>query len=122
MLRKFYFAIVSLQLAVGSWQCFAQQVTIKGKVDQTYLAETGTIYTYTYDDYISYKEKELTNSTMDPKGNFNLNFLVSRTTYVFLMVDNARAEMVVEPNKTYDINFLAKDSDAVKTLSVAVPV
>lgn len=38
------------------------------------------------------------------------------------MVDNAKAEMVIEPNKTYEVNFLAKDSDAVNTLSIAVPV
>ena len=38
------------------------------------------------------------------------------------MVDNAKAEMVAEPDHTYNINFLAKDSDAVNTLSIAVPV
>ena len=122
MLRKFYFAIVSLQLAVGSWQCFAQQVTIKGKADISYLSATDSIFAYTYDDYISYKEKELAKSLIDAKGNFNLSFSIPNPIYVFLLVDNAKAELVVEPNKTYDINFLAKDSNAVHTLSVAVPV
>ena len=105
-----------------SYFCLSQDVTIKGKADPTYLSETNTIYAFTYDDYISYKEKELANSTLDPKGNFNLNFSVSQPTYIFLMIDNARADMVVEPGKTYNINFLKKDSDAVNTLSVSVPV
>ncbi len=99
-----------------------QNVIIKGKVDSSYLSATNTIYAYTYDDYISYKEKELTSSKLDDKGNFNLSFPASSTSYVFLMVDNAKAEMVVEPNKTYEINFLAKDSNTVNTLSIAVSV
>ncbi len=99
-----------------------QNVTIKGKVDSSYLSATNTIYAYTYDDYISYKEKELASSKLDEKGNFNLSFPASSTTYIFLMVDNAKAEMVVEPNKTYEINFLAKDSNTVNTLSIAVSV
>lgn len=102
--------------------CFSQIVTIKGKADSIYLSSANRIYAYTHDDYISYREKELSNSTIDAKGNFNLSFFVSTPTYIFLMVDNAKAEMVTEPNKTYEINFLAKDSDAVNTLSMAVPV
>ncbi|MDO8628070.1 MAG: TlpA disulfide reductase family protein [Candidatus Diapherotrites archaeon] len=101
---------------------FSQNIIIKGKIDTTYLSSANTIYVFTYEDYISYKEKELANSKFDEKGNFNLSFSVSVPTYIFLMVDNAKAEMVAEPDKMYDINFLAKDSDAVNTLSVAVPV
>src|ERR1035437_3423377 len=102
--------------------CFGQTVTIKGKADTSYLSAAKLIYAYTYDDYISYKEKGLASSAMDAKGNFNLSFPVSRPTYVYLIINNAKAEMVVEPNKSYDLNFLAKDSDAVNTLSIAVPV
>jgi len=102
--------------------CLSQNVIIKGKADTTYLSSANTIYVYTHDDCISYREKELANSKLDEKGNFNLSFPVSSTTYIYLMVDNAKAEMVVESNKSYEINFLAKDSDAVNTLSLAVPV
>ncbi|HEY4800256.1 MAG TPA: TlpA disulfide reductase family protein, partial [Bacteroidia bacterium] len=77
---------------------------------------------YRYDDYISYREKKLATSSLDAKGNFNLSFPATRTTSIFLMIDNAKAEMTVEPGKTYDIHFFAKDSDAVNTLSLAVPV
>lgn len=101
--------------------CFSQEVILKGKADSTYLSLANSIYAYTYDDYISYREKELSSSKLDEKGNFVLSFRVSSTTYIYLMIDNAKAEMVVEPNKTYDIIFLAKDSDAVNTLSIAVP-
>ncbi|TAL57808.1 MAG: TlpA family protein disulfide reductase [Bacteroidetes bacterium] len=97
-------------------------VTIKGKTDSTYLFEAGTIYAYTYDDHISYREKELSKSLLDAKGNFSLNFSVSETTDIFLIVDNAKAEMVVEPDKTYNIIFSAKDSNAVNTLSSTNPV
>ncbi|MEK6616345.1 MAG: TlpA disulfide reductase family protein [Bacteroidota bacterium] len=105
-----------------SYICHSQNVIIKGKADTSYLSSANTIYAYTHDDYISYREKELANSTIDAKGNFNLSFSVSTPTYIFLIVDNAKAEMVAEPNKTYNINFLAKDSDAVNTLSIAVHV
>ncbi|MBI4929990.1 MAG: TlpA family protein disulfide reductase [Bacteroidetes bacterium] len=101
--------------------CLSQTVTIKGKADSSYLSSANTIDAYTYDDYISYREKELASSKLDEKGNFILSFSISEPTYIYLMVDNAKAEMVCEPNKTYDITFLTKDSDAVNTLSIAVP-
>jgi thiol-disulfide isomerase/thioredoxin len=102
--------------------CFAQNVTIKGKVDKSYLSLADSIHASTYDDYISFKEKSLANGQFARTGNFYLNFPVSQTTYIFLTVDNAKAELIVEPGKTYDINFLAKDSDAVNMLSTAIPV
>lgn len=99
-----------------------QHVTIKGKVDSSYLSQTNHIYAYTYDDYISFREKELAKSALDAAGNFNLTFPVPHTTQLFLMVDNAKSEMVVEPGKEYIISFLPKDSDAVNTLSGTNPV
>ena len=102
--------------------CLGQTVTISGKVDSTYLSQTNSIYAYAYDDYISYKEKELATSQLDAQGNFNLSFTVSQATYIFLIVDNAKAEMVVEPGKQYSISILGKDSDAVNTLSNKNPV
>jgi len=116
--KYFYFLILNLSFLF----CQGQPVTIKGKADTSYLSEANKIYAFTYDDYISYKEKELASSTIDSKGNFNLSFSIPFPAYVFLMIDNAKAEMIAEPNKTYDINFRAKDSDAVNTLSIAVPV
>lgn len=117
---RFYFIfllVIGYRLSVIS-----QNVTIKGKADTSYLSSANMIYAYTHDDYISYREKELANCKLDDKGNFNLSFSVSSTAYIYLTVDNAKAEMVCEPNKTYDVIFLAKDSDAVNTLSIAVPV
>ena len=97
-----------------------QTTIIKGKADSNYLSSANTIYAYTYNDYISYKEKELANCKFDEKGNFNLSFPNAKTNYVFLAIDNAKAEIVCEPGKTYEVNFLAKDSDAVNTLSGTV--
>ncbi len=115
---KFTFIIFNFSFFI----CYSQSVTITGKADTSYLAEINKIYAFTYEDFISYKEKELANSAIDAKGNFNLHFSASQATYIYLMVDNAKAEMVVEPNKKYDINFRAKDSDAVNTLSIPVSV
>jgi len=100
----------------------SQTVIIKGKADTNYLSFANTIYAYTYDDFISFREKELAKSKLDEKGNFNLSFPASAPIYVFLTIDNAKAEMICEPNKTYDIAFLAKDSNSANTLSIAVPV
>jgi thiol-disulfide isomerase/thioredoxin len=102
--------------------CHSQNVTIKGKVDASYLSDAVSIYAYTYDDYISYREKELANGPIDAKGNFSLSVPVSGTTYVFLTVDNAKAELIVEPDKIYDIDFSAKDPGAVNMLGMSVPV
>jgi len=97
-------------------------VTVKGKADRSYLPETNALSAFTYDDYVSYKEKELATSVIDASGNFSLSFPVTKTTPVFLTADNARAELVVEPGKTYDIGLLAKDSGAVNMLGMTVPV
>ena len=109
-------------LLVFSGACYCQNVTITGKADSSYLTSANTVYAYCYDDLISYSEKELGNTKLDTKGHFNLSFQIPATTNLFLMIDNARAEMVVEPGKTYEIILLAKDSDAINTLSIAVPV
>lgn len=97
-------------------------VTIKGQVDSSYLSETGSIYAYTYEDHISFREKEIARSMLDEKGNFNLSFTVSEPVYLFLTVDNARAEMVTEPGKSYEIRIFAKDSNAITALSAVNPV
>lgn len=103
--------------------CHSQNVFIKGKADSGYLSVASSIYAYTYDDYISYREKELAKGSLDAKGNFNLSFSVTQPTYIFLTVDDAKAEMVVEPGKAYILNFLAKDSDAVSnSLGSTIPV
>lgn len=120
-----YFVIFLLAASYQS-SVIGQNVIIKGKADTSYVAHAGmissTIYAYTYDDYISYREKELGNSPIDTKGNFNISLKISEPTYIFLMIENAKAEMIAEPNKTYEIHILSKDSDAVHTLSAPVAV
>lgn len=115
----FLFAIFHVPCSIGH----SQNVFIKGKTDSSYLSVASSIYAYTYDDYISYREKELAKGSLDAKGNFNLSFSVTQPTYIFLTVDDAKAEMVVEPGKTYILNFLAKEPDAVSSsLGAMVPV
>ena len=122
MVFRYYIVLLLSICHLPSAICHAQNVTVKGKADPSYLSEANTIYALTYDDYISYKEKELANSKIDASGNFNLNFPVTQTIHIFLTVDNAKAELIVEPGKTYDINFSARDSDAVNMLGMTVPV
>ncbi len=100
----------------------AQTVTIQGNVDSSYFADSATIYAYTYYEYTAYKEKELSHCLVDSKGNFSLNFSIKVPTFVFLILDNAKAEMIAEPNKNYQISFLARDSNSVRTLSTLNPV
>ncbi len=100
---------------------FSQNVIIKGNADSSYLSAARSIYAYTDEDFISYKEKELSSGLLDAKGNFTMNFSINAPTYIYLVVDNAKAEMICEPNKTYEIKFLPKDSDAVNTLSFSIP-
>ena len=120
---------ILLLFASGFWildSGFSQNVTINGKADTSYIAHAGmlssTIFAFTYDDYISYKEKELGSSPIDEKGNFSISLKISEPTYLFLMIENAKAEMIAEPNKTYQIQILPKDSDAVQTLSAPIAV
>jgi thiol-disulfide isomerase/thioredoxin len=112
------FLLFSFSFLIGQ----SQNVTIKGKVDRSYLSLTDSIYAYTYEDYISYAEKELAKCKLDSAGNFSLHFSALQPTYLFLLADNAKAEIVCEPGKAYDISFLPKDSNAVNTLSITIPV
>jgi thiol-disulfide isomerase/thioredoxin len=100
----------------------AQNVIIKGKVDSSYLSLADTLYAHTYHDFISYEEKELGKCRVDEKGNFSISFSVLEPTYVFLTADNAQAEIICEPGKIYDVTYLPKDSNAMNTLSLSIPV
>jgi len=102
--------------------CIAQTVSITGTVDANYLSSVNSIQVLKFKDFISFQEEELAQSPLSNKGAFSLSFSVSQPTHIALLVDNAKAEMVVEPGKTYDINFFAKEADAVNTLSLSVPV
>lgn len=116
------FAICHLPFCI----CHSQNASIKGKVDKSYLAELAppenNIYAFTYDDYITFTEKELAFTPIDEKGNFNFNFSLTTPTYIFLTIENAKAEMVVEPGKNYEVEILPKDTNAVHTLSAYVSV
>lgn len=107
---------------IGSIIGYGQEIQIKGKVDSSYFAEDTAIYLFTYDDFISYQEKQLAVSGFDKKGNFNLTFFSATVLPVFLTVGNAKAEMIAEPGKIYEVIFLGKDSDVANTFSMSVPV
>lgn len=95
----------------------AQNVVIKGKADKS--ASGGwnkTLTAFAYDDYISKHERELASSKVDDKGKFELKFSVEKTIYIFLIVGNCRTELYCEPNTTYEIGLLPKDSNAVQTI------
>lgn len=121
-MKKQVSCFISLIFILTATKKYAQEIHIKGKADSSYHAEDTVIYLFTYDDFISYHEKQLAACRFDKKGNFNITFSSATTLPVFLTIGNAKAEMIAEPGRTYEVNFLGKDTDAVNTFSMAVPV
>lgn len=95
---KLHFLIITFCFC--SLFAFAQKVNIKG-IAKTY--EYNDIYAYSYSDYISNKLKELTFSTIDSVGNFELQFLTKEITFITLKINKYTTSLYVEPGKTYEV-------------------
>ena len=77
-----------------------EQVVIKGNAPE-YIGQTLTFLTFS--DQITYKEKELCNSTVNTEGNFQCSFNSGKVQYVFLHLGVYEAFIFVEPGKEYQI-------------------
>ena len=89
---------------LSSW---SQVTIIKGKA---FGYESRKVIAYTYDDFISFTERELGDATVDDSSNFDLRFKVKDTQHIFLKLDQQKASMYCEPGKTYFVRFHPKDS------------
>jgi peroxiredoxin len=86
---------------------FAQQVNITG-AGKSYANKT--IGVWVNNDFVSNKQKEITNSAIDSAGNFELNFINKEINYITLKIDKNIASMYVEPDKNYEVILLPPDS------------
>lgn len=100
----------------------AQTTTVRGSVDSSFLSESKRIRAFIYEDLITYAEKDLAAAGLSDKGGFELSFDVKEPLRIFLEVDNARAEMIAEPGKNYEVLVLPRDSQAVNVMGIPVPV
>ncbi len=98
----------------------AQTVVIKGTADKSYYNKTITAFTYS--DYVSKHELELSSSAIDDSGKFELKFSTEKTIYVFLIANGCRAEIYCEPNRIYETSMMPKDKKAIETVGNEVPV
>ncbi|MFH1321116.1 MAG: TlpA disulfide reductase family protein [Bacteroidota bacterium] len=98
--------------------CFAQNITIKGK---TTGYEGEEISVIVYDDYLAFTEKELAASKIDDEGNFELIFppphkllrkdSIPYTTYAKIRIDETDKTLYIEPGLIYEIIFPHYNAD-----------
>lgn len=60
---------------------------------------------YIYDDYLTYTEKELSETRVGLDGKFELWFTVTETQYAFIRIDNEIMDIYVEKDKKYKLDF-----------------
>lgn len=104
---KYHNNIFILLLFLFEYSAIAQSVRIAGKAN-TY--EGKEISAFFYDDLISFREKKIGSATINDNGAFELNFNTNTIKYVFLKIENRKADLYVEPFSTYEVIFLPKDS------------
>jgi len=83
------------------------QTTIKGEAKSYKTKEISAVV---YEDYITNTEKILNTSTVNDSGYFQLQFNLDKITNVVLKSENAKADLFVEPGKTYDVILFPKDT------------
>lgn len=100
--------ILALLLSIP---CFllAQEpnVSIKGKASYYAKKELGI---WVNADLITNTRKQLTFTTIDSAGNFELGFATNCIRYITLKIDKSIASMYIEPNANYEIIIQAPDS------------
>ncbi len=60
---------------------------------------------YVYDDYLTYTEKELSETRVGLDGKFELWFTIAETQYAFIRIDNEIMDIYVEKDKKYKLDF-----------------
>lgn len=92
--------LVVFAFILGSNVLFAQNVSLHG-VAPEYAGEEFVFYTF--DDQITFKEKELCRVLVSENGEFRCIFSVEKTMYVFMHLGVYEAFVFVEPEKNYSI-------------------
>lgn len=87
---------------------FGETVTIKGKAKG---ANGKKIRWYHYEDLITFTENKLTEATINEDSEFILETSVSETQIAILKIGFFKSTLVIEPGKTYIINFKPYDYD-----------
>jgi len=60
---------------------------------------------YTWSDQVTYMNKKLAAGTINEEGDFNLIVELAATTQAFFYIGNIRADIILEPGKSYEIQF-----------------
>jgi peroxiredoxin len=103
MKKALLFFVFFLSLLSG----VAQKVTIKGSALGYEYREIGVWQAL---DYISHLPKQLTYTSIDSSGKFNLEFNSKSIQYITLRIDKHIASMYVQPGMNYEIKVLPPDS------------
>ncbi len=94
--------ILTVSMLILAWGAtLAQQTTLSGKAPG---AERKQITVTIYDDLISMRETPLAEGQVDSVGNFRFELAIKEVTRIILAIDFHKAEMFLEPGKTYTIS------------------
>ncbi len=89
-----------LILFVLPFSLFAQNVTLRGNASE-YAGATFTFLTY--EDQITFTEKELGTCDVHEDGSFSCSFNIDETLYVFMHLGVYEAFLFIEPDKEYEL-------------------
>ncbi len=87
---------------------FAQTTVIKGMAPG---AERKIIRIHTPGDQITFWEKQLAVSKVDSTGHFSMSVTLDETIIVTISIDFHKADMFLEPSKTYDLRISPMEYD-----------
>jgi peroxiredoxin len=93
---------------------FSEPVKITGSAPG---AEGKRIEVLTYSDLITFQEKTLATALIDSTANFSLSLDLVTTAYAILSIDFHRAELFLEPSKTYRIKIEPMDYNEMKEVN-----
>lgn len=88
---------------------FAENVTIKGKAPG---ANGKKIRWYYYEDLITFTERKHAEMLINENGEFEMTASVNKTEIAILKIGFFKSTIIIEPEKTYQINFKAYDYDS----------
>ena len=94
---------------------YSQKSWLTGKA-KTYANQT--LRAYVYDDFLTLKEKQIAETSIDSSGTFKLALPISNTEFVFLKTESTRSSLYVEPNKNYFISIPKLDAQEYASVGV----
>lgn len=96
------FLILSILLGLSSNAKAIDGIRIYGNFPN---AGGKTIHVFKYNDLITKKLTEISQATINSKGNFDLNLKLSNLEYIFLQIDFFRVQFYVMPKTEYKLTF-----------------